>query len=596
MPRVTIVILNYNGADDTVGCLSSLESLDCDDCEITVVDNASEDGSVQAVRDGFPGVRVIENPCNLGFAAGCNAGLEDALDRGADYVLLLNNDTESIDPSFLRKLVDFAEGIPEAGAVSPVILYHDSDVVWFAGGRVSYLTGFSRHIGKGRPSSGLTAGRPYAVDYVSGCAMLLSAKFLREVGLFDEDYFFYYEDTDLCARGKAAGYPSYVVPESTFSHKKSASAGVEGENKLTPFQAYYMAASAIVFARKNLAGWRRAAFLAAQFTVRLAYNTLNVTSLNALGRYLAGLRDGLLGRPVGVVGSVRTMARLYGRAFTLLERFGVHVTPVNYYFPVPDTRALDDDLWAADSAMPGVDMREEGQLELLAEFSTGFKDEYESLPREQCAKNEYVLNNRFFGPVDGEVSYCMIRRFRPRKIVEVGSGFSTLLAAGTILRNAAEGAACELTAIEPYPNDVLIEGFDGLTRLLRQPIEQVPLEEFEALGENDILFIDSSHVLRFGGDVQHEYLEILPRLRPGVIVHVHDIFLPSHYPREWVMGRQRFWTEQYVLQAFLAFNDSFEVLMANAFLAAKRPGELSSAFNSFAEGVTFPASFWMRRT
>jgi GT2 family glycosyltransferase len=294
MPKVTIIILNYNGREDTLKCLDSLRRIDYEGCEVTLVDNASADATVDEVRNRFGDVRIIENPRNIGFAAGCNVGIRDALARGADYVLLINNDTEVIDPGFLKKLVDFTLAEPAAGPLSPLILYEGSDIIWFAGGRVSILTGFSRHLCKGKPASGMRTRQPYEADYVSGCAMLLGAGFLREVGLLDEEYFFYYEDTDLCFRGRAAGYRSFVVPSSTFSHRKSATAGVAGENRLTPFQAYYMACNAILFGRKNLSGWHRAAFLAAQFTVRLAYNALNVTGVEAFKRYLAGLKDGVL--------------------------------------------------------------------------------------------------------------------------------------------------------------------------------------------------------------------------------------------------------------------------------------------------------------
>ena len=112
---------------------------------------------------------------------------------------------------------------------------------------------------------------------------------------------------------------------------------------------------------------------------------------------------------------------------------------------------------------------------------------------------------------------------------------------------------------------------------------------------HDILFIDSSHVLRIGGDVQYEYLEILPRLARGVIVHSHDIFLPAEYPRHWVLEEHKFWTEQYLLQAFLAFNDSFEVLWAGSYMHLKHPEKLEEAFSSYKRERTLPGSFWMRK-
>lgn len=132
-------------------------------------------------------------------------------------------------------------------------------------------------------------------------------------------------------------------------------------------------------------------------------------------------------------------------------------------------------------------------------------------------------------------------------------------------------------------------------RLIRAEVQSVPLSEFEALGENDILFIESSHVLRIGSDVQYEFLEILPRLRPGVLVHVHDVFLPVEYLRRWVMEERRFWNEQYLLQAFLAFNSAFQVVWGGAYMSLRNPDALRSAFPRHDLRNTSPGSFWIRR-
>jgi hypothetical protein len=115
------------------------------------------------------------------------------------------------------------------------------------------------------------------------------------------------------------------------------------------------------------------------------------------------------------------------------------------------------------------------------------------------------------------------------------------------------------------------------------------------LEENDILFIDSSHVLKIGSDVQYEYLEILPRLNKGVIVHIHDIFLPAEYRKEWVLKDHIFWTEQYLLQAFLAFNDNFEILWAGSYMHLKHPDKLEVAFNSYRRNERWPGSFWIKK-
>jgi len=229
-------------------------------------------------------------------------------------------------------------------------------------------------------------------------------------------------------------------------------------------------------------------------------------------------------------------------------------------------------------------LNEPGQLRLLGEFRAAYGCDYASL-------------DQSFGEVDGQVLYCMLRRFKPARMIEVGSGASTRLSAAAPLKNASEEPgrpACDFTAIEPHPSPDLRAGFPGLTRLIERKVQDVPLETFAELRENDVLFIDSSHVLAIGSDVQYEFLEVIPRLRPGVLIHVHDIFLPAEYPRRWVLDG-RFWDEQYLLQAFLAFNDRFEVLWAGHWMHLNHPEQLRAAFNTYDPTLAAPGSFWMRR-
>jgi hypothetical protein len=197
----------------------------------------------------------------------------------------------------------------------------------------------------------------------------------------------------------------------------------------------------------------------------------------------------------------------------------------------------------------------------------------------------------------------MIRYFKPKRVIEIGSGFSTYLSAKACLLNKEkDGIETELIAIEPYANETLKKGFPGLTTLIQKPLEQVDLSLFQSLVENDILFIDSSHALKIGGDVKYEYLEILPRLKKGVIVHSHDIFLPWEYPKRWIMDEHWFWTEQYLLQAFLSFNSEFEVLWASHYMARKYPALMQAVFPSYQKlseseynQAKGPASLWIRR-
>jgi predicted O-methyltransferase YrrM len=280
------------------------------------------------------------------------------------------------------------------------------------------------------------------------------------------------------------------------------------------------------------------------------------------------------------------------KPFRFFQALGFHVTPVHFYEPIPDTRELSEALWERPSDLPGIDMNDAGQLLLLNTFMASLKSEYEALPRAATSDpRRFFLNNSSFYSVDAEALYCFIRHFKPKRMIEIGSGMSTLLAAEALRKNELE---CDYTVIDPFP-DKRIKGVTEISRVIAKPVQAVPVSEFATLGDGDILFIDSSHVLRIGSDVQYEFLEILPRLAKGVIVHVHDIFLPAEYHRHWVLKEYRFWTEQYILQAFLAFNKSFEVLFGASYLHLKHRAQLQAAFSSYDEKICWPGSFWMRK-
>lgn len=289
---------------------------------------------------------------------------------------------------------------------------------------------------------------------------------------------------------------------------------------------------------------------------------------------------------------------ILNKSFGLWERLGIHITPNHFYQPIPDVRRLDDRLWRVPSELVGVNMNEQSQIALLSQFSNTYKQEYDLFPIDKTDKPyEYFVHNDYFEGVDGEILYCIIRHFKPKRIIEIGSGSTTYLSASAIQKNKDEDPeyTCEFTAIEPYPNRVLRSGLPNLSSLIEEPVQNISLSVFKELGENDILFIDSSHVLKIGSDVQYEYNEILPRLNKGVLIHVHDIFLPLEYPETWVRQSHRFWTEQYLLQAFLAYNSAFEVLWAGHYMHWKYPDLLEKAFRTYNREITGPGSFWMRK-
>lgn len=272
--------------------------------------------------------------------------------------------------------------------------------------------------------------------------------------------------------------------------------------------------------------------------------------------------------------------------FELWQEHGFHVTPVHFYQPIPDTRELVPELWDRESALVGVDMRVEAQLALLDELGR-YAAELDDVPFEEPEdKTQFYYRNHLFGGTDALVLYAMLRRARPRRIIEVGSGFSTLLA----LRAVAANEGGRITCIEPYPRAFLHR---PEIELIPEKVQALGVAIFESLGENDVLFIDSSHVVKCGGDVTFLFLEVLPRLRPGVIVHVHDVFLPNELPRAWMVELHNFWTEQYLLHGFLILNSDFRVLLANAYLGKHHLEAFKRAFprSSWWGG----GSFWMQR-
>ena len=286
------------------------------------------------------------------------------------------------------------------------------------------------------------------------------------------------------------------------------------------------------------------------------------------------------------------------RGFRLWERMGFHLTPNHFYQPVPAVSGLRPELWLRESSLAGIDMNMESQIKLLELISGSFRPEYDSFPVGKTdTPYRYYLNNKTFESVDAEMLYSMIRNLKPGRIIEVGSGYSTYLSAQALLKNKqTTDQETEFTVIDPHPNEVVMLGFPGLSRVLRAKVQDVDLSLFSALGENDILIIDSTHVLTIGNDVRYLYLDVLPNLNKGVIVHIHDIFLPQEYPQDWVLRNYWFWNEQYLLAAFLAFNYAFEVLWAGHLMHLRHPEILEKAFGSYDRKAAIgPGSFWIRR-
>jgi hypothetical protein len=242
------------------------------------------------------------------------------------------------------------------------------------------------------------------------------------------------------------------------------------------------------------------------------------------------------------------------------------------------------------SELAGIDLNRSGQEALLTEFETY----YSQLPfeRSQNPNSRYHHPNESFQFQDAFTLYAMIRHLKPRRLIEVGCGNSsnvTLDACEALQLNT------ELTLIEPYPEFLLkkIRPDDRKRfQLKTQFIQDVPLEMFTQLEAGDVLFIDTSHVSKIGGDVNHIFFQILPNLKKGVHVHFHDIWYPFEYPKHWLQGGA-FWNEAYLLRAFLMFNPAFEITMYNSYVFKCMPERVKASFPLFLDEPG--ASLWLQR-
>lgn len=275
----------------------------------------------------------------------------------------------------------------------------------------------------------------------------------------------------------------------------------------------------------------------------------------------------------------------------VLMMTGVFPIRNHYYEPQFDHRKAKQP-YSQDRALPGIAWNITEQLDLLDRLS--FSQELAELPMKKPDGLGFYLNNGTFEQGDAEYWYQIIRLIRPTRIFEVGGGNSTLMAAKAIRKNQQEdpGYRCRHVSIEPYEMPWLEE--TGVT-VVRKKVEDVAAVFFSELGENDILFIDSSHIIRPQGDVLHEYLELLPSLNKGVIVHVHDIFSPKNYPKQWLEDEVRFWNEQYLLEAFLSHNSAWKIMGALNYLHHHH----YEKFKTVAPFVTpekEPGSFYMQKT
>lgn len=301
----------------------------------------------------------------------------------------------------------------------------------------------------------------------------------------------------------------------------------------------------------------------------------------------------------GAIGITGPLLKLLARwrphmpmALKMADRYDISVRSNHYYEPTFHPRGLRKKL-DAERALPGLDLNETLQLQTIASMT--FSDELRQIPMESTRDDEFGYNNIAFASGDAELLYDFVRLLKPRRILEVGSGRSTLIATLARKANLRDDPAyrCDHVCIEPFEAPWLES--TGVT-VLRQKVENVDIGLVRELEANDILFVDSTHVIRPQGDVLHEIFEMYPAVKSGVYIHVHDIFTPRDYPEEWICKERRLWDEQYILEAFLSFNREFEVVAALNWLHHNHSDKLANACPILAQQPDRePGSFWFRR-
>ena len=275
------------------------------------------------------------------------------------------------------------------------------------------------------------------------------------------------------------------------------------------------------------------------------------------------------------------------------KKLGVFPIRDHYYQPLFNHSLLQRPL-NQDRNLPGVNLNVAGQLGLLENLT--FAPELNSLNLENRDRSvdlrfDFVIDNGWFERGDAEFLYQVIRKFKPKKVVEIGSGQSTKIARLALAKNEKESnAVSDHICIEPYEQPWLEEL--GI-KIIRKPVEDCPKSIFSELQDGDLLFIDSSHIIRPQGDVLFEYLEILPELSTGVIVHIHDIFTPKDYPADWIVNKVLFWNEQYLLEMLLSNSQRYEIMAGLNFLKNNHFDKLAKVC-PYLQPESSPASFYFR--
>lgn len=282
------------------------------------------------------------------------------------------------------------------------------------------------------------------------------------------------------------------------------------------------------------------------------------------------------------------------RAFAgAARRCGWHVVRADFYSPIVEPGRVPAQAWERRAPMHGVTLDLERQLQYVEQVLAPLAAQWRPPLDPPGDELGFHLRNPFYGPLDAELLYAFVRALRPRRVLELGSGFSTLAIERAAADTDRDGVPRpEHTVVDPFPSSLVT----GLERIALREVaaETLELSTYTALEPGDILFVDTSHTVRIAGDVVFLVLEVLPALAPGVIVHFHDIYRPFEYPRPIVERFNKHWQEHHLLEAFLAYNPCFRVLCANHALARLHLWRMQALAPDLRAGMV-PSGFWLEK-
>ncbi len=534
-PKVSIIIVTHNNKEYTKLCINSItEKTAYPNYEIIVVDNASSDGTkdyLEELGDGQK-IKAIINDNNLGFAKANNIGIRNA---GGEYIILLNNDTvvtRGWVSGVIRHLKD-----PLVGMVGPVT----NNIGNEARINVEY-TDIDHMDSFAEKYTGAHFGESFEIKNLAMFCGAFKKDIVEDVGLLDEQFEVgMFEDDDYALRIKNAGY-KLLCAEDVFIHHF----GNVSFNKLEEQKR-------VIIFEKNREKYEK------KWGVEWEAH-----------KY----RDGVSGIPPTITHNFipKTMKE-QGNAVleegkNLFPTAHFYFPPGHFYSPIPsmdEVRLNEEKIFNVARQISGIDLFERDQLELIKQF-VPYYDQLIFTPV-KTAGIRYHYDNPNYSYTDAIFLHCMIRHLNPKKIIEIGSGYSSCVMLDTNEFYLDNKISC--TFIEPYPElllSLLKEDDHDRSEIIQSKPQDIEIEKFSSLSEGDILFIDSTHVSKVGSDVNYIFFEILPFLKKGVYIHFHDIFYPFEYPKKLIY-KGLAWNEDYILRAFLEYNNSYKVVLFSDFIA-----------------------------